>query len=52
MKVNMLSRVADGMFWLDRYMERTDGMMLTLNIYSQIHYLRQSKSQFGQKSGD
>jgi uncharacterized alpha-E superfamily protein len=33
MKVNMLSRVADGMFWLDRYMERTDGMMLTLNTF-------------------
>lgn len=31
MKVNMLSRVADGMFWLNRYMERTDGMLLTLN---------------------
>ena len=31
MKANMLSRVADGMFWLNRYMERTDGMLLTLN---------------------
>jgi uncharacterized alpha-E superfamily protein len=31
MGVNMLSRVADGMFWLNRYMERTDGMLLTLN---------------------
>lgn len=31
MKANMLSRVADGMFWLHRYMERTDGMLLTLN---------------------
>lgn len=31
MEVNMLSRVADGMFWLSRYMERTDGMLLTLN---------------------
>ena len=27
----MLSRVADGMFWLNRYMERTDGILLTLN---------------------
>jgi uncharacterized alpha-E superfamily protein len=27
----MLSRVADGMFWLNRYMERADGMLLTLN---------------------
>ena len=33
MKVDMLSRVADGMFWLNRYMERTDGMMLTLNTF-------------------
>jgi uncharacterized alpha-E superfamily protein len=30
MEVNMLSRVADGMFWLNRYMERADGMLLTL----------------------
>ncbi len=29
----MLSRVADGMFWLNRYMERADGMLLTLNTY-------------------
>ena len=29
----MLSRVADGMFWLNRYMERTDGMLLTLNTF-------------------
>lgn len=33
MKANMLSRVADGMFWLNRYMERTDGMLLTLNTF-------------------
>jgi uncharacterized alpha-E superfamily protein len=31
MEVNMLSRVADGMFWLNRYMERTDGMLLTIH---------------------
>ncbi|WP_418264331.1 alpha-E domain-containing protein [Flavobacterium faecale] len=31
MAVNMLSRVADGIYWLNRYMERTDGMLLTLN---------------------
>lgn len=31
MQANMLSRVADGMFWLNRYMERADGMLLTLN---------------------
>jgi uncharacterized alpha-E superfamily protein len=29
----MLSRVADGMFWLNRYMERADGMLLTLNTF-------------------
>lgn len=33
MKTNMLSRVADGMFWLNRYMERADGMLLTLKSY-------------------
>lgn len=33
MKASMLSRVADGMFWLNRYMERTDGMLLTLNTF-------------------
>jgi uncharacterized alpha-E superfamily protein len=31
LEVNMLNRVADGMFWLNRYMERADGMLLTLN---------------------
>ena len=29
----MLSRVADGMFWLNRYMERADGMLLTLHTF-------------------
>lgn len=29
----MLSRVADGMFWLSRYMERSDGMLLSLNTF-------------------
>jgi uncharacterized alpha-E superfamily protein len=29
----MLSRVADGMFWLNRYMERTDGMLLTIHTH-------------------
>lgn len=33
MKTNMLSRVADGMFWLNRYMERADGMLLTLRTF-------------------
>jgi hypothetical protein len=36
MEVNMLSRVADGMFWLNRYMERTDGMLLTIHT---IHFI-------------
>ena len=31
MEANMLSRVADGIYWLNRYMERTDGMLQTLN---------------------
>lgn len=31
MEANMLSRVADGIYWLNRYMERTDGMLHTLN---------------------
>lgn len=29
----MLSRVADGMYWLNRYMERTNGMLRTLNTF-------------------
>lgn len=33
MDTNMLSRVADGMYWLNRYMERTDGMLLTLHTF-------------------
>ncbi len=34
----MLSRVADGMFWLNRYMERTDGMLLTLNTFYNLSF--------------
>ena len=33
MNTNMLSRVADGMYWLNRYMERTDGILLTLHTF-------------------
>ncbi len=33
MNTNMLSRVADSMYWLNRYMERTDGMLLTLHTF-------------------
>lgn len=33
MKANMLSRVADGMFWLNRYMERADGLLVSLNTF-------------------
>ena len=32
--MSMLSRIADNLFWLHRYMERTDGLILTLrNTY-------------------
>jgi uncharacterized alpha-E superfamily protein len=33
LNINMLSRVADSMYWLNRYMERTDGMILSLNTF-------------------
>src|SRR6188768_228866 len=32
--MSMLSRIADNLFWLNRYMERTDGLVRTLrNFY-------------------
>ncbi|MND97483.1 hypothetical protein D3C80_898040 [compost metagenome] len=49
MKVNMLSRVADGMFWLDRYMERTDGMMLTLNTFYILSFDKETENYQGFK---
>lgn len=45
----MLSRVADGMFWLNRYMERTDGMLLTLNIYYILSFDKEMNDSQGYK---
>ncbi len=49
MDVNMLSRVADGMFWLNRYMERTDGMLLTLNTLYILSFDKESNDYQGYK---
>jgi uncharacterized alpha-E superfamily protein len=49
MKVNMLSRVADGMFWLNRYMERTDGMLLTLNTFYILSFDKEMEDSLGYK---
>ena len=49
MKVNMLSRVADGMFWLNRYMERTDGMLLTLNTLYILSFDKEGNDSQGYK---
>lgn len=49
MKVNMLSRVADGMFWLNRYMERTDGMLLTLNTFYILSFDKELEDSQGYK---
>lgn len=49
MKVNMLSRVADGMFWLNRYMERTDGMLLTLNTFYILSFDKELGDSLGYK---
>lgn len=49
MEVNMLSRVADGMFWLNRYMERTDGMLLTLNTLYILSFDKESNDYQGYK---
>nr|WP_315223876.1 alpha-E domain-containing protein [uncultured Flavobacterium sp.] len=45
----MLSRVADGMFWLSRYMERTDGMLLTLNTSYILSFDKEINDQLGYK---
>lgn len=34
----MLSRVADGIYWLNRYMERTDGMLLTITTLYKMSF--------------
>lgn len=49
MEVNMLSRVADGMFWLNRYMERTDGMLLTTNILYIMSFDKETNDYQGYK---
>ncbi len=49
MKVNMLSRVADGMFWLNRYMERTDGMLLSINTFYILSFDKESNDTQGYK---
>ncbi|MBK0369552.1 alpha-E domain-containing protein [Flavobacterium agrisoli] len=45
----MLSRVADGMFWLNRYMERTDGMLLTLNTGYLLSFDKEINDYYGYK---
>ncbi|WP_367756389.1 alpha-E domain-containing protein [Flavobacterium sp. WC2430] len=49
MEVNMLSRVADGMYWLNRYMERTDGMLLTLNTLYALSFDKETNDYQGYK---
>ena len=49
MKPIMLSRVADGMFWLNRYMERTDGMLLTLNTFYILSFDKEMNDSQGYK---
>lgn len=49
MEVNMLSRVADGMYWLNRYMERTDGMLLTLNTLYIMSFDKETNDYQGYK---
>lgn len=45
----MLSRVADGMFWLNRYMERADGMLLTLNTFYILSFDKEINDSQGYK---
>jgi uncharacterized alpha-E superfamily protein len=49
MEVNMLSRVADGMYWLNRYMERTDGMLLTLHTLYIMSFDQETNDHQGYK---
>ena len=49
MEVNMLSRVADGIYWLNRYMERTDGMLLTLNTLYIMSFDKETNDHQGYK---
>ncbi len=45
----MLSRVADGMFWLNRYMERADGMLLTLHTFYILSFDKETNDFQGYK---
>lgn len=45
----MLSRVADGMFWLNRYMERADGMLLTLHTFYILSFDKEMNDSQGYK---
>ncbi|HQE34239.1 MAG TPA: alpha-E domain-containing protein [Flavobacterium alvei] len=49
MKTNMLSRVADGMFWFNRYMERADGMVLTLHTFYILSFDKEMNDSQGYK---
>ncbi|POY39971.1 alpha-E domain-containing protein [Flavobacterium alvei] len=49
MKTNMLSRVADGMFWFNRYMERADGMLLTLHTFYILSFDKEMNDSQGYK---
>ena len=49
MKTNMLSRVADGMFWLNRYMERADGMLRTLHSFYILSFDKELNDSQGYK---
>lgn len=45
--MSMLSRIADNLFWLTRYMERTDGLVRTLRNF----YILSFERDLGDKSG-
>ncbi len=45
----MLSRVADGIYWLNRYMERTDGMLLTINTLYHMSFDKEINDYQGYK---
>lgn len=49
MNTNMLSRVADSMYWLNRYIERTDGMLLTLNTFYILSFDKELNDSQGYK---
>lgn len=45
----MLTRVADGMFWLNRYMDRADGMLLTLHSFYILSFDKEMNDAQGYK---